>query len=338
MASTSRDPWLDNAKLWLVVVVVIGHSVVLMPPTDERSQLYDFIYQFHIPAFVLVTGYLSRTFQWSRRHLTALVYSLLVPYLIFELALALFRVHVTGEVSSLEVLSPLWLEPHWPMWYLIVLIMWRLATPILRSHWLMVPASIAVSLGAGFFDLQLFDLNRALGLLPFFVVGLHLGPRLLDRLRSPWSYLPGAAVMVWLWTLAAQTDDHWSTQWFYYRSSYTDLGVDGAEGISTRATLIAIGLLGSFAALCVIPRAQHWFTAMGAWTMGVYLLHGFVVRGLEWRGYADWMPEDPWAAAWLTIAFGTALALVLAWPPLASRLAWVVDPLTTATRRRRSTS
>jgi fucose 4-O-acetylase-like acetyltransferase len=53
-----RDPWLDNAKMVLVTIVVVGHMMVLVPDGGAKSHTYDFIYYFHIPAFVLVTGYL----------------------------------------------------------------------------------------------------------------------------------------------------------------------------------------------------------------------------------------------------------------------------------------
>lgn len=339
MSTTSREPWLDNAKIWLVTIVVIGHALILMPSGELNSRAYDFIYYFHIPAFVLITGYLSRKVTWSRRHLLAIVTGLLVPYVIFEALMALYRVHVTGDVASMDVLWPLWINPHWPMWYLIVLAMWRLATPILKAHWLMIPVSIAISLVAGRWDLETLDLNRALGLLPFFTIGLYLGPRVLGVLKNRWSGLVGLAVLWGVWQLAAHTDDHWSTQWLYYRTPYADLDASFTGGAETRAWLLGIGLLASLAVLSLVPVKKHWFSAMGAYTMGVYLLHGFVIRGLEWQGYTDWMPADEWLSLLITVAVAITISLVLAWPPLARRLIWLVDPIGTwRTHRARTAS
>ena len=73
----------------LVTVVVIGHSLTMVPGEGRNAQIYDFIYYWHIPAFVLVTGYLSRSFTWSRRHLWALFCTIVVPYFLFEFALLL---------------------------------------------------------------------------------------------------------------------------------------------------------------------------------------------------------------------------------------------------------
>ena len=325
-----RDPWLDNAKAVLIVVVVVGHAIVLMPSGPLKSQAYDFIYYFHMPAFVLVTGYLSRSFRWTRRHLWSLVTTLVVPYLVFELLMALWRVHVVEQVDSLDVLSPLWLNPHWPMWYLVVLVMWRLATPVLGRHPVMVPLSVAVSLLAGTVDVELFDINRALGLLPFFVIGLHLPRGVLQAAKARGSGLAGLVVLGGLWWLAERTDDHWSTQWLYYRASYDSLDATLAGGMEIRAQLIVLALLGTFAVLTLVPRRTSPLTQVGTYTMGVYLLHGFVIRLAEHEGYADAMPGDGWASLLITVAAAVALAMLLGWRPVATKALWLVDPVNTA--------
>lgn len=329
-----RDPWLDNAKIVLVTVVVVGHALVLLPDGEVKDRVYDLVYYFHIPAFVLVTGYLSRSFRWTRRHLTSVVTTLLVPYLLFEWLMAMFRVRVTGELSGLGDLSPLWLDPHWPMWYLVVLALWRLATPLLRAHWTMVPLSTAVSLFAGGIDVEYLDLNRALGFLPFFVLGLHLPERVTGALRARWSPLPGVATLVGIWWLTAHTDDHWSTRWLYYRASYAELDAGFGDGAENRAALLLIGTVGAFALLTLVPRGRSFITSMGAYTMGVYLLHGFWVRYAEAWGWSEALPDRPWVAVGLTTAAAVAVSLLLAWPPVARPLLWLVDPVNSWLRRR----
>ena len=120
----SRDPWFDNAKLLLVTLVVLGHSWTLVGDSFTTSWAYNFLYLWHVPAFVMVTGYLSRSFRFSRRHLSKLLTTVVVPYLVFEYTLTTFRSEVGGEHFG-----PLFLNPHWPMWYLATLFVWRLATP-----------------------------------------------------------------------------------------------------------------------------------------------------------------------------------------------------------------
>jgi peptidoglycan/LPS O-acetylase OafA/YrhL len=60
--ATKRDPWFDNAKMLLVTLVVVGHSWSLLAESFSTTWAYNFLYLWHVPAFVMVTGYLSRSF------------------------------------------------------------------------------------------------------------------------------------------------------------------------------------------------------------------------------------------------------------------------------------
>ncbi len=164
--AVARDPWLDNVKMTLVTVVVIGHMLVLVPGEGRNSQIYDFIYSWHIPAFVLVTGYLSRSFVWTRPKLWALFCTIVVPYVIFEWAMLAFRGHY-GDTDPGS--GPMWLDPHWPMWYLTATFLWRMATPILVKHWSALPLSVVASLLIGTQSAEWttwLDLQRTIGFLP----------------------------------------------------------------------------------------------------------------------------------------------------------------------------
>jgi fucose 4-O-acetylase-like acetyltransferase len=107
----SRDAFFDNAKMVLVTLVVVGHAWTLFPDVPGDDPVYHFLYAWHVPAFVLVTGYLSRRFTFTRANLRRLVTTIVVPYLVFETLLAVFRT-VVGH----EDMGTLYLDPHWPMW------------------------------------------------------------------------------------------------------------------------------------------------------------------------------------------------------------------------------
>ena len=101
----------------------------LLSDAGAKVWLYDFLYYWHVPAFVIVTGYLSRNFDYSHDRLRALFRTVVVPYMVFELVLALFRVYVGHED-----INDIWADPHWPMWYLAALFFWRLFTPLFRRR------------------------------------------------------------------------------------------------------------------------------------------------------------------------------------------------------------
>ena len=326
----SRDAWLDNAKMALVTLVVVGHAWTLLPDLAVNEWLYDFLYAWHVPAFVFVTGYLSRSFTWSRARMWQLFCTVVVPYVIFETALALFRIYVGGEH-----LEDLFADPHWPMWYLSALFFWRLLTPVFRPMWGGLAVAVAISLAAGMRAGDALDMARVLGLLPFFVMGLKATPERLEVLRRGWVRIVAVLVLAGLFVLAAWTDRWASTEWLYYRSQYGELGADPLHSVFVRSALLAIGTLGAWAFLALVPRINGWFARMGAWTLVVYLFHGFAVKSASYAGFGDWAGEHAVIARLLTAASAVLLALLLAWQPVASRLTHIVDPLGYAQRHLR---
>jgi fucose 4-O-acetylase-like acetyltransferase len=318
-----RDPWLDNAKMALVTLVVLGHAWTLLPQAAVNEVLYDALYAWHVPAFVFVTGYLSRSFAYTSTRMWQLVRTVVVPYLIFECLLALFRVHVGGEN-----LERLFQNPHWPMWYLAALFFWRLLTPAFRRMPAVVAVSLAVatSLVAGVWAGDTFDAARVLGLLPFFVLGLHATPERIgvafDAGRRRWA----AATLLVIGVLAIWTDRVAATEWLYYRARYAELDVSDTRALLTRVGVMTVGLVGAWAFLTLVPRVGGWFTRMGAYTLVVYLVHGFFVLGAEYAGVPAWTAAHP-ALGFLSVtASALGLALLLAWRPLASKLQHLVDP------------
>jgi fucose 4-O-acetylase-like acetyltransferase len=323
---TARDPWLDNAKMALITLVVIGHAWALLPGGGLVGHIYDFLYAWHMPAFVFVTGYLSRKFAYTTDRMWGLVRTVALPYVLFECLLALFRIQVGGER-----LEKLFANPHWPLWFLLALVFWRLLTPVFRrmSAPVAIAVAVAVSLGSGAITGEVsdvLDLTRVAGLLPFFVLGVHATPDRLERLRAPGLRWTAAGIFVALWLLAPRIDDVAATEWFYYRTPYDDLGVGDLRGMATRLVLLAVAVLGSLAFLALVPRVDGWFARMGAMTLVVYLCHGFVVLGLEYGGYVEWAEANPVLAPITTFLGGLALALLLASPPVSRGLLFLVDP------------
>ncbi len=326
MPATRRDPWFDNAKMVLVTLVVIGHVIAFVPPSAASSHLYDAIYYVHMPAFVLLTGHLSRSFAWTSTHLWTLVATVAVPYVVFEGLMSLFRMDVGGEGEFDRV----WVDPHWPMWFLAALFCWRLATPVLVRHWLWVPASVGISLLGPLQAFDVLDLDRVLGMLPFFVLGLHLPRRAFEVPRLPGVRLLGVGVLAWLWLLAGLTDSWIRTEWLYWRASYAEMDASLDQALVARFALLAISLAGILAVLTLVPRRGGWWTPIGAASLTVYLVHGFVVRGLEYADLWDVLPGGGVAEMAQVVVLGALIAVVLGAPPVASRLEWLVDPVRTA--------
>ena len=322
MAPPSRDPWLDNVKMVLVTLVVVGHAIGLVEETAGSHWVYDFIYLWHIPAFVFVSGYLSKSFEWDRRRMKSL------------------RLHPRDPLPALRA-GPVLLpprggrrgrrrarcgsSPHWTMWYLIVLLMWRLITPILKRHWLFLPLSVIVSLLGGLWDTDALMIPRFLGLLPFFVLGLHLKPRHLAHLDDVWVRVAAVPTLVGIGVMAVYTDTWAETALLWYDTGYNEIPIDNEIVFQTRLTMMMVGLLGAFAAMSLVPRRSlGWFTTMGTATMVIYLFHGFVIKTFLALGWPDFTAAHPSLGLVLTILGAVGLTLLLASPPVRR----VLEPFT----------
>ena len=206
--------------------------------------------------------------------------------------------------------------------------MWRLATPLLRRMPHALPVAVVVSLVGGASTGDPFDVARALGLLPFFVVGLLATPERLRALRRPRARLAALAAFAVALGVAPLIEHHLGgSEWLYWRSSYAQLEVSFLAGVAGRLVLLAgAGVLAvSFFAL--LPRQGGWFTRLGSASMVVYLFHGFYVKSLEYTSFADWSSEHPMTALVVSLLAAVAVSLTLAAPSVASRLNVLVDPV-----------
>jgi fucose 4-O-acetylase-like acetyltransferase len=201
--------------------------------------------------------------------------------------------------------------------------------------WGGVAVAVVISLLAGLWLGDTLDLARVFGLLPFFVLGLKATPERLEPLRSRWVRIAAVPVFVGIFVLTRFTDQLAATEWLYYRSRYEEMDASDAEAVVIRLVVLAVGALGAFAFLALVPRVGGWFTRMGVYTLVVYLFHGFVIKGVSYTGFPGWAIDHPDLSLLLTTTGGLLLALLLAWRPLASRLQDVVDPFGYAERHAR---
>jgi fucose 4-O-acetylase-like acetyltransferase len=324
--SRSRDPFFDNAKFLLVTLVVVGHSWTLLPDVSTSSPVYVFLYSFHVPAFVLVTGYLSRSFTFTRANLVKLFTTVVAPYFVFETLLALFRTTIGHENFGM-----LYLSPHWPMWYLTALFLWRLATPLLKMVRRPMVVAVAVCLLGGLQTLPPLDLARATGLLPFFVAGLFMTREQFDWIARPRVRVVGASLLVVAFAVATVAAGHFSKEWLYWRTGYPDLGVTWWVGMLVRLGLLVVAGSLALSVLALIPRSQRWFTTLGSASLVVYLCHGFFVKGAEYAGVSTLSERDPVTSFVAVTGAAVLVSLLLSATPVARRLNRLVDPISTLT-------
>lgn len=318
-----RDDFLDNAKYFAILLVVIGHIMELLPRGRPAHTLYLFIYMFHMPVFVVITGYFSRNFSFSRGKVRKLITNLAVPYVIFETAYTVFLWAIYGRRHfELSLLDPGYL-----LWFLIAVFCWRLSTPVWQQiRWPLAVAVVIALLSATTELPQQFDMGRVLGLLPFYVLGLLLRPRHLEPLKRPIARVAGLVVLAGGLGVAYFAVDHMSLGWIYWKRGNAELGVSELTGTVMRLGMFIAAIVLVFAFLAVIPRRRHWYSALGAATLYAFLLHGFFIKLADhhrWFDF-DWQGTVPGILAMAGVAAVAATALST---PFTQRLTrWAIEP------------
>lgn len=319
--SARRDPLLDNAKALLITLVVLGHAVEPLRGTAAADGLYFWVYSFHMPAFILVSGYLSRSFDGAPHRLDRLVVGVGLPYLAFWVIQNTERWALgTDGVRS----SPL--DPVWTLWFLVALFVWRLSVPVWRRLRAPVAVAVGVSMAVALVgDAGVLDLHRVLGLLPFFVLGLALRPEHLERLRRTPVRVAAAVALLAAAAAAVPLADALGFEWVYWRAGIGQTGIGTASGMLIRSAFLAGAAVLSLAVVALVPRRRGLFTRLGEASMYVYLGHAPLLVLLRWTGFYEAVP-GPAAGIAAAAAVTAALLAVLASPFFRAATRWIVEP------------
>ncbi|WP_326820161.1 acyltransferase family protein [Streptosporangium sp. NBC_01756] len=316
-----RDPYLDNVKFILIVLVATGHSLVPTLAAHSAKSAYLFIYTFHMPAFVLISGYLGRNFWHSNAKINKLVDTMLVPYAVVEIGYALLR-YGLGQKWSLTIIDPAWLN-----WYLLALVLWRISTPIWTRMRQPLLVAVTIYLIAGFSEISGdFSIDRFFGLLPFYVLGLVLQPEHFDLLKALWVKILAGITVVGAIGVAIFIAPHVSLKPVYFRYSFKSMDVTWWMGLGVRGAMLLAGLAMTFALLALVPRRETWFSDLGTRTLYAYLLHGVVVliaKDQKWLSL-PWL-HGPLGVLAITSS-ALVLAIVLCLPQTRTLFKWLLEP------------
>lgn len=321
-----RDAFFDNAKYLAIVLVALGHA---WEPLTDRSRtaeaLYMVVYTFHMPAFVLISGYFSRSFDLRPDRLRRLVTGIAVPYVVFEVAYSVFRRWIDDDPGHPVSL----LDPWYLTWFLIALFVWRLTTPLWKVVRWPVPLALTIAVLASVSpdigdDL---DLQRVLQFLPFFVLGLFMKPEHFQLLRRREVRVLSVPVFLAALVVAYWAAPRMSSAWFYHRDSVQELGAPWWAGVVMTLALFGCSALLTAAFLSWVPRRHMWFTVLGAGTLYGYLLHGFLIRGSRswgWYDAYDWL-HTPLGEVFVSVVAAVAVTL-LCTPPVRRAFRFAMEP------------
>lgn len=273
----TRDAYFDNAKFLLIFFVVFGHLIQSYIYADKWAYaLYTTIFTFHMPAFIVISGYFAKGFR-KKGYIKKVTKKLILPYLIFQIIYSFYYAFIYEEGNV--IFDPL--LPHWSLWFLLSLFSWNLLL-FLFARWrkgFSILLALALGILAGYFDdySSFFSISRTFVFFPFFLFGFYIKKEHVDKLRNFRFRYISIFVLVGIFVTLyfAPNLDY---KWLFGSKPYSALETRDLYAPVIRMGVYVLTFLATMSFLAAVPKQEYFFTNWGMYSLYIYLLHGFFVR------------------------------------------------------------
>lgn len=274
-----RNAFFDNAKVFLIFLVVFGHMIQpFIHDSNGIQSIYVWIYTFHMPAFILLAGFFAKG-SGNKKYIWNLMKKLIIPYFIFQTLYTMYYFFIGKADWQTGVFYP-----QWSLWFLFSLFSWHILLVLFKK----IPAgwsiflSVMIGIVVGYFGEvgHAFSLSRTFVFFPFFLIGYFLTVDQMMFVKKRYVKVVSVIVMAGLFAFIYTLPDM-ETGWLLASQSYSDLGADNYGGL-VRFFVYAVAAVMTVSVLAWIPQKNFgWITNLGMRTLYVYLLHGFIVQFLR---------------------------------------------------------
>lgn len=318
-----RDPWLDNAKGLLMILVVTGH---LLAPITNYSRmakwLYYLINSFHMPMFLMISGFLSRR-RILQKDNVGIINKLVTPYLLAQILLYVLACFIPGGVYEIgaDYDRMSFLKPIYALWYIFAMILYNLVCvqwqPQKRPV-LSLAVVMAMSLGIGCFRMiDFMYLSKIIGFFPYFMMGFLAGGKVVERIRKPSArtiaagavILAGWGVFIYFGCIRY----HWivNSKVFLMTHRYTNMeaGDQIWYGLFARLAMLTLTPVIATAMLAVMPRVRTVLTHLGERSVYIYVLHCLFIIAYRCGGWGSYITTPARKIGLIAAAVGISFLL-----------------------------
>lgn len=266
---------LDNFKVILIFLVVVGHLLNVFkgcgcPPIRA---IYVAIYLFHVPAFFLISGYLTSSDRLKNN-------KNIITYVVLYVLMYLY---VWGICMVLSL--PCGFDLFYPRggtWFFFCLALFRLLLPFIEDTKYILPISLVGAVAIGWVeDAGMYmSLARFFSYLPFFVCGVKLRQagsllKIIDGIKSKKKYtfgllfamLASSGFLEYLVCTGRKYDI------VKCRASYASTGLGNIEGSLIRIVYLIAAFSITFMILAFISNKNNKLTYIGRGTLGIFFFH-----------------------------------------------------------------
>ena len=295
--SENRNSFLDFSKAIAIILVVVGHCIQYGSGTEYLASesfflnpVFKFIYSFHMPLFMLISGYLF-AYSANRRSLQENIQkkfsTLIIPILVWSTILFLGSIvkdlHHHRDIVSLLylinkfilcILNQLWFL--WAIFWSSLVIL--ISRKYLKDSWIAYLLFIISSL----FIPDKYNSHLYVFVFPYYLLGYKYNTcRSWTSLHSIWKNRIFILIIITIFIgllLVYRYDS------YVYSSGYYILNGNGLYQLYTNIYRFAIGLVGSCSVLIFIKYVTNMIKDkslirpilyIGQQTKGIYILQGY---------------------------------------------------------------
>lgn len=272
--SKQRIAYWDNLKLVLIYLVVVGHFLIpVINKSGTVNATFQWIYFFHMPAFVFVSGFFSKSFVKNENQRTNKLAGYLLLYFIYFFALYFLEIAVLDAGSTLTLFST-----KSAPWYMLAMAAWLILIPYFKD--LNPYASVIITIifglliGTDTVTCNAPTIARIVILLPFFVAGYFFNGELIKSIKL-WMRILSVIVLISIFLIIFfyTKEINKYMAFFYCERSYLSMGKDNLKGIELRLLFYLISSIMTFCVICLIPNKKNIFTVIGERSLSVFVIH-----------------------------------------------------------------
>ena len=268
-----RDGSIDALKFLLICTVVLGHVIMALDYGKLERAIFYWIYSFHMPLFIFISGYFTKVGQRTNKSFTAATHFLSL-FVLFNLFMWLI---VPRGINIRSVLTP-----QYAMWYLLSMFYWKLGAMLVSDSVLTKRNFIYITILScvvGFIPYinEILSFNRTFCFLCFFMAGIMARKwNVIHKIKKfpVWTALMGIFGSL-LFIICFY---HYGLRYVYSNSyGFHIIGFVERCANMVLAVLISLG----FIRISQI-RFPKWVSWAGTKTLFIYLYHTFFIAALPW--------------------------------------------------------
>ncbi len=314
------EKW-DILKFFLIFTVVLGHLAdYYTGDSQTMKNLYLFIYTFHMPLFIFVSGLFSKRTVNEKRFDKMAGY--LIIYLFLKVLLALYKLVADGVIAL-----DLFIDKGLP-WFMFATFAFLLITCAVKKikPWIVITVSLILALAVGYTDQvgDVLSLSRIIVFFPFFYLGYITDPeKLVDFTNKPAVKILSVAALIVL----AVAIFGFGKYFYFTRPLFTGRNNYYTEQIRSYfpySFLLRLGcyFVSFFSGLAIISVTPNhtkipYISAMGTRTVSVYVYHYIVFyvlfTHLELRERLTVLLPDMILIVFVPLALAITMFLSLKW-------------------------